>query len=93
LTASSDISTGRKPNGGCKKIKIKIQNQPEEVYRCDPFLSLNHIIFLVFFGETLGNVWFCVSFKFDFFFFAKIECGLYFLDRFDVLMSKMIFKK
>jgi hypothetical protein len=27
------------------------------------------------------------------FFFAKIECGLYFLDRFDVLMSKMIFKK
>jgi hypothetical protein len=28
-----------------------------------------------------------------FFFFAKIECGLYFLDRFDVLVSKMIFKK
>jgi hypothetical protein len=27
------------------------------------------------------------------FFFAKIECGLYFLDRFDVLISKMIFKK
>ena len=27
------------------------------------------------------------------FFFAKIECGLYFLDRFDVLMSKMILKK
>jgi hypothetical protein len=27
------------------------------------------------------------------FFFAKIECGLYFLDRFDVLMSKIIFKK
>jgi hypothetical protein len=26
-------------------------------------------------------------------FFAKIKCGLYFLDRFDVLMSKMIFKK
>jgi hypothetical protein len=26
-------------------------------------------------------------------FFAKIECGLYFLDRFDVLMLKMIFKK
>jgi len=26
-------------------------------------------------------------------FFAKIECGLYFLNRFDVLMSKMIFKK
>jgi hypothetical protein len=27
------------------------------------------------------------------FFLVKIECGLYFLDRFDVLMSKMIFKK
>jgi len=23
--------------------------------------------------------------------FIKIECGLYFLDRFDVLMSKIIF--
>ena len=31
--------------------------------------------------------------NFFFFIFAKIECGLYFLDRFDVLMSKMIFKK
>ena len=31
--------------------------------------------------------------KFKIFFFAKIECGLYFLDRFDVLMSKIIFKK
>jgi hypothetical protein len=29
----------------------------------------------------------------NFFFFAKIEYGLYFLDRFDVLMSKMILKK
>jgi len=29
----------------------------------------------------------------NFFFFAKIECGLYFLNRFDVLISKMIFKK
>jgi len=28
-----------------------------------------------------------------FLFFAKIECGLYFLDRFDVLMSKIILKK
>ena len=27
------------------------------------------------------------------FFFVKIEYGLYFLDRFDVLMSKIIFKK
>jgi len=26
-------------------------------------------------------------------FFIKIECGLYFLDRFDVLMPKIIFKK
>jgi hypothetical protein len=33
------------------------------------------------------------EFQFFFFFFAKIECGLYFLDRFDVLISKMIFKK
>jgi hypothetical protein len=33
-----------------------------------------------------------IKFQF-FFFFAKIECGLYFLDRFDVLMSKIIFKK
>ena len=33
-----------------------------------------------------------IKFQF-FFFFAKIECGLYFLDRFDVLMSKMILKK
>jgi len=29
----------------------------------------------------------------NFFFFTKIEYGLYVLDRFDVLMSKMIFKK
>jgi len=29
----------------------------------------------------------------NFFFFTKIECGLYFLDRFDLLMSKIIFKK
>jgi len=26
------------------------------------------------------------------FFFIKIECGLYFLDRFDVLMSKRFLK-
>ena len=45
----------------------------------------------------LESVWLCVSISislnFDFFFVAKIECGLYFLDRFDVLMLKMIFKK
>ena len=34
-----------------------------------------------------------VKFQIFFCFFAKIECGLYFLNRFDVLMSKMIFKK
>jgi len=37
-----------------------------------------------------------VEYAFDqisFFFVAKIECGLYFLDCFDVLMSKIIFKK
>ena len=37
--------------------------------------------------------WTCVWSNFKFFFFAKIKCGLYFFDRFDVLMSKMIFKK
>jgi hypothetical protein len=35
----------------------------------------------------------CVSSNFEIIFFAKIECGLYFLNRFDVLMSKIIFKK
>jgi hypothetical protein len=35
---------------------------------------------------------FFTEFQF-YFFFAKIECGLYFLDRFDVLMLKIIFKK
>jgi hypothetical protein len=31
--------------------------------------------------------------EFQIFFFVKIECDLYLLDRFDVLISKMIFKK
>jgi len=35
----------------------------------------------------------CVSKNFEIFFFTKIEYGLYVLDRFDVLMSKIIFKK
>jgi hypothetical protein len=52
--------------------------------------------FLVYLLITVRSVWHCVcncvSSNFDFF-FAKIECGLYFLDRFDVLMSKIIFKK
>jgi hypothetical protein len=41
------------------------------------------LLFNLFFGE----------FQIFFFFFAKIECGLYLLDRFDVLISKIIFKK
>ena len=44
-----------------------------------------------------GSVWECrlkrVPKKFKFFFFAKILYGLYVLDRFNVLMSKIIFKK
>jgi len=49
--------------------------------------------------EKQGTVWErgcgCVPKKFEifFFFFAKIKYGLYVLNRFDVLMSKMIFKK
>jgi hypothetical protein len=39
------------------------------------------LLFNLFFGEFQ-----------IFFFFAKIECGLYLLDRFDVLISKIIFK-
>jgi hypothetical protein len=39
------------------------------------------IVFVIAFHQILN------------FFFAKIKCGLYFLDRFDVLMSKIIFKK
>jgi hypothetical protein len=42
------------------------------------------------FGTVLVTVF---PLNLNFFFFAKIECGLYFLDRFDVLMSKIIFKK
>jgi hypothetical protein len=43
----------------------------------------------------LGSVWLCglTCFLLNFIFFVKIKCGLYFLDRFDVLISKMIFKK
>jgi hypothetical protein len=38
--------------------------------------------------------WFVIAFhQILNFFFVKIECGLYLLDCFDVLMSKMIFKK
>jgi hypothetical protein len=42
-----------------------------------------------------GTVWYYVcnyvSLNFEIFFFAKIKCGLYLLNRFDVLMSKIIF--
>jgi len=45
----------------------------------------------------IDTVWYCVYncvlLNFKILFFVKIKCGLYFLDRFDVLMSKMIFKK
>jgi hypothetical protein len=44
------------------------------------------------FGSAVQLAFHQIS-NFVFFFFAKIECDLYFLDRFDVLMSKMIFKK
>ena len=44
-------------------------------------MRLFGIVFVIVFRQILN------------FFFAKIECGLYFLDRFDVLMSKIIFKK
>jgi len=49
-----------------------------------PFFQINHffgIVFVTAFHQILN------------FFFTKIKCGLYFLDRFDVLISKMIFKK
>ena len=46
---------------------------------------------LIFYETVWHCVCNCVSSNFDFFLFAKIECGLYFLDRFDMLMSKMIF--
>ena len=45
-------------------------------------MRLFGIVFVIVFRQIL-----------NFFFVAKIECGLYFLDRFDVLMSKIIFKK
>ena len=48
----------------------------------------NYIISL--FGSVVELAFDQIS---NFFFFAKIECGLYFFDRFDVLISKIIFKK
>jgi hypothetical protein len=43
----------------------------------------------ILFGSAVQPVFDRISI----FIFAKIKCGLYFLDRFDVLMSNMIFKK
>jgi len=46
--------------------------------------------------HQIEPVWLCVETVFDqikFFFFTKIKYDLYFLDRFDMLISKMIFKK
>jgi len=45
------------------------------------------------FRACLALRWIRVWLNFKFFIFVKIECVLYFLDRFDVLISKMIFKK
>jgi len=45
------------------------------------------------FKTMLGNVATAAFSKILIFFFTKIEYGLYVLDRFDVLMSKMILKK
>jgi len=46
-----------------------------------PSTRLFGIVFVTVFCQILN------------FIFAKIKCGLYFLDCFDVLMSKIIFKK
>jgi len=56
------------------------QRPATEVHISSPFLACLALRFNLF------------SIEFQFF-KKKIECGLYFLDRFDVLMSKMIFKK
>jgi hypothetical protein len=46
------------------------------------------------FDKAVFDIAFGITFRqiLNFFFFVKIEYGLYFLDRFDVLMSKIIFK-
>jgi len=45
----------------------------------------------IYFSQFLNRYnYVLLNFKF---FFAKIECGLYFLNRFDVLISKIIKKK
>ena len=50
-------------------------------------------IFIVLFKSPFGIAVEPAFRKILIFVFAKIECGLYFLDRFDVLILKMIFKK
>jgi hypothetical protein len=65
-----------------KKIKGKKRGM------CESIMPINELL------RACLAVRFNLRFaKFKNFFFAKIECGLYFLDRFDVLMLKMIFKK
>jgi hypothetical protein len=66
------------------KINDKIWNTTDDLLKTNMRISIR------VFGSAFLPV-FCENL--NFFFFAKIECGLYFLDRFDVLMSKMIFKK
>jgi hypothetical protein len=65
-----------------KKKKLKVQNE-------DCLKTLFIVLSKSLFGSAVEPAFDRISN----FFFAKIECGLYFLDRFDVLMSKMIFKK
>jgi hypothetical protein len=67
----------------CYVFSFAVQKTCESVFVLNCFFLLFGIVFVIAFHQIL---------KF-FFFFTKIECGLYFLDRFDVLMLKIIFKK
>jgi hypothetical protein len=60
------------------------------VYRPHHYLCLKCSVTKGAFGSAVQPAFRRIS---NFFFFAKIECGLYLLDRFDVLISKIIFKK
>jgi len=74
------LAPGEKP----KYIKVKHLDSIEMVTFC----------FLLVTRERLALLFNLLFSEFQiFFFFVKIECGLYLLDRFDVLISKMIFKK
>jgi len=65
--------------------------------QCNHGVIYNHVVAAVILVKPIRDcldVHFNLCFaKFWIFFFAKIEYGLYFLDRFDVLILKMIFKK